>query len=172
MSTTKKVSNRFKVWDWVSFRYGVKDMIAQVVEERGPLGRNRRHLYRVCIARDGGEPDSFELPEDELQAVAKPDKDAVINYLKEGGLVAILRSNLGGGIDQPKVWLTYTPRGRLTHTFVPQRGMVGGAIVPFFALHEDRVFVGKKEDVANFLASFGLNRAEAELVIAAVGTAP
>ncbi len=81
-------------------------------------------------------------------------------------------TDLGGGKDQPKVWLTYTPRGRVTHTFVRERGMVGGASVPFFALHEDRVFVGKKEVVAKFLASFGLNRAEAEQVIAAVGTAP
>lgn len=172
MSATKKATGRFKVWDWVSFRYGAKDLIAQVVEERGPLGKNRRHLYRVSVAGDGGEPDSFEMPEDEMEAVSVPDKDAIISYLKDGGLVAILRSNLGGGIDQQRAWLTYTPRGRVTHTFVPERGMLGGAAVPFFALHEDKVFAGKEQNVASFLASFGLNRAEAEQVISAVGTAP
>ncbi len=172
MSTTKKASNLFKAGDWVSFRYGTTDVMAQVIEARGPLGSNHRHIYRVGIARDADEPDAFELPEDELKPVFPPDKDSVIKHLEEGGLVAILRSNLGGGVNQPRAWLAYTPRGRVTHTFVPERGMLGGAIVPFFALHENKVFAGKEEAVAKFLASFGLNHAEAKQVIASVGTAP
>ena len=172
MSTTKKASNRFKVGDWVSFQYGTADVMAQVIETRGPLGRNHRHIYRIAIARDADEPDAFEMPEDELERVSPPDKDSVIKYLSEGGLVEILRSNLGGSKDEPKAWLTYTPRGRVTHTFVPERGMLGGATVPFFALHERKVFAGKKDQVTSFLASFGLDCAEAEQVIAAVGTGP
>jgi len=54
----------------------------------------------------------------------------------------------------------------------PQRGVLGGAKVPYFALHETKVFAGKEEQVIDFLASFGLTRHEAEEVIAAVGTAP
>jgi hypothetical protein len=171
MSTIKKGPNRFKVWDWVSFRYGAENLIAQVIEARGPLGMNRRRLYRVRVARDIGDPDSFELPEDELEAASIPDREAVIEYMKRGGLVAILRSNLSGGKNQPNVWLTYTPRGSVTHTFIPERGVLGGATVPFSALHEGKVFAGKEEEVADFLTDFGLNRADAKLVLAAVGLA-
>jgi hypothetical protein len=172
MSTSTKASNRFKVWDWVSFHYGVGSLMAQVVEQRGPLGRNQRELYRVRVVREIGEPDEFELPEDELQSASVPDHGAVIDYLKGGGLVAILRANLNGGANQPRVWLTYTPRGSVTHTFDSERGILGGATVPFFALHEGRIFAGKEKDVVEFLASFGLDRAEAELLITTVGTAP
>ena len=170
MSTGMKASNRFKVWDWVSFQYGVGRLIAQVIETRGPLGRNHRELYRVRVVRDGGEPDEFELPEEELQAAFLPDKEAVIGYLKDGGLLEILRANLTGGANQPRVWLSYTPRGAVTHTFLPERGIVGGAAVPFFAPYEDKVFAGKEKEVADFLGSFGLNCAEAQRVIATVGS--
>jgi hypothetical protein len=44
--------------------------------------------------------------------------------------------------------------------------------VPFFALHEAKVFTGKVEEVVGFLESFGLSRAEAEEIVGAVGTAP
>jgi hypothetical protein len=172
MNATQKKATRFKVGDWVSFLYGTKNLIAQVMEERGPLGMNRRHLYRIRVPRDNGEPDAFEMPEDELEAASPPNKEAIIRYLKEGGLVAILRANLGGGRRQPKAWLTYTPRGAVSHTFSPECGVVGGVTVPFFALHEEKVFVGKENEVIGFLASLGLNRAEAEEVVAAVGTAP
>src|SRR5947209_3027980 len=118
MSAIRKKNGRFKVGDWVAFPYGNKDLIAQVVEERGPLGINRRHLYRILVPRESGEPDSFEMPEDELAAAAPPDKAAIIQYLKEGGLVEMLQSNLSAGRDQPRVWLTYTPRGQISHTFI------------------------------------------------------
>ncbi|MHB1423858.1 MAG: hypothetical protein ACYC3I_11815 [Gemmataceae bacterium] len=173
MRTTKKETARFHVGDWVSFPYGTKNLIAQIAEIRGALGINRRFLYRIRVADDNGELDSFEMPEDEMEAVSAPDKDAIINYLKEGGLVEILRANLGGGRQHPKVWLTYTPRGGLTHTFLAERGVVGGTPVPFFALHEGRaVFSAKKEEVAAFLTSFGISRTEADVIIAAVGMAP
>src|SRR6266849_3466680 len=105
MSTTKKNNGRFKVGDWVAFPYGNKNLIAQVVEARGPLGINRRHLYRILVPREFDEPDSFEMPEDELAAAAPPDKPAIIQYLKGGGLEEMLRSHLSGGREQPKVWL-------------------------------------------------------------------
>ena len=66
----------------------------------------------------------------------------------------------------------HTTRGEVTHTFDAQRGVLGGASVPFFALHEDRVFAGKEAQVIEFLANFGLSRGEAEEVVASVGTGP
>jgi hypothetical protein len=172
MNTTRRERGRFKVGEWVAFPYGTRNLIAQVVEARGPLGVKGRHLYRIRVAREFGEPDSFEMPEDELEPASLPDKAAIIKYMKEGGLLAMLRANLSGGRDQPKAWLTYTPRGEVAHTFSAERGVVGGATIPFFALHEGRVFTGKVEEIIAFLASFGLNRAEAQEVIEVIGTAP
>lgn len=171
MSTTNRARPRFKVGDWVSFPFGAGKAFAQVTEDRGPLGVRRRRLYGVRVEREYTEPDSFEMPEEDMEAVPPPDKAAVMQFLKEGGLVSILRSNLGVR-DHPKVWLTYKPRGGITHTFLPERGVVGGAAVPYFALHEDKVFAGKQNEALTFLESFGLSRPEAKEVVAAVGTAP
>ncbi|HUY34020.1 MAG TPA: hypothetical protein VMV69_14830 [Pirellulales bacterium] len=172
MSVALKKTQRFKVGNWVSFPWGTGKMFSQVIEERGSLGVNGRHLYRIRFERGDDEYESFEMPDDDLDPVAPPDNPAVMRYLKEGGLVAILQSNLGGGRNQPKAWLTYTSRGDITHTFDAQRGVIGGAAVPFFALHEDRVFAGKKGQVIEFLAGFGLSRSDAEDVVAKVGTGP
>lgn len=172
MIAARKERKRFHVGDWVAFRFGTSDLFAQVAEERGPLGINRRQLYRIQVDRDGDEPDSFELPEDELRAAAPPDKTAIVSYLASGGLVKILQSNLNGGREQPKVWLTFSPRGEVSHTFVPERGIVGGAPVPFFALHEGKVFKGKESDVAHFLGGFQLNRDEVDSILKRVGMAP
>jgi hypothetical protein len=160
------------VGDWVTFLYGSGNVFAQVIEDRGPLGVNRRRLYGVRLDRGAEEPDFIEIPEDDLRAAALPDREAVMRYFSEGGLVSILRANLSGGRNQPRAWLAFTPRGDPTHTFAQERGVVGGARVPFFALHEDRVFTGKRDEVVSFLMSFGLTRREAEEVISTVGTAP
>src|SRR5216110_3139550 len=172
MNATKNKRGRFKVGDWVAFPYGTRNLVAQVVEARGPLGIHRRHLYRILVAGESTEPDSFEMPEDELAAATPPDSAAIAKYLTEGGLVAILRSHLGGGQNPPKVWLTYTARGDVIHTFVAERGVVGGATVPFFALQGGNVFTDKQDQVVDFLTSFGLTQPEAQEVVARVGTAP
>ena len=44
-------------------------------------------------------------------------------------------------------------------------------MVPYFALHETKVYAGKQERVVEFLTNFGLTRPEAEDVVHAVGTA-
>jgi hypothetical protein len=162
---------RFKVGDWVSFPSIFRNKLAQVIEERGPLGVKGRHIYRIRIA-DETELEAFEMPEDELQPVPPPDKTAVMKYLKEGGLEAILRSNFAAEPKQPKVWLTYTREGDLTPTSLAMYGVVGGGRVPYFALHTGLAFTGKPEEVLAFLGSFGLTRSEAEEVLATVGTAP
>jgi hypothetical protein len=172
MKTSRKQAGQFRVGDWVSFRYGPRSVVAQVVETRGPLGVNQRPLYRIQLSREASEPDSFEMPEDELNAAAPPDREAVVQYLTEGGLVAILRSNLAGGRNPPRVWLTFTPQGEVTHTLTAELGVIGGETVPFFALQENRVFTAKKDEVIGFLTSFGLTRNDAVAVVAAVGTAP
>jgi len=172
MKVKKTHPLRFKVGDWVSFLYPVDPVFAQVIEDHGPLGTNGRHMYRIRLDLAYTEPDMFDIPEEELEAVPLPDKATIMQFLKEGGLIAILQSNLIRGANPPQAWLSYTRTGSLTHTLSQQRGVLGGAAVPYFALLEDKVYTGKQEHVLDFLASFGLKRDEAKEVIEAVGTAP
>jgi hypothetical protein len=172
MSARRNATRRFRVGDWVSMPGATSRAFAQIIEDRGPIGVNGRRLYRVRYDINPEEPHLFEMPEDELEPTVPPDRAAVIRYLKGGGLLDILRSNLGGGPNQPRAWLTFTSEGDATHTFDASRGVLGGKTVPFFGLHEYKVFTGKREQVIDFLMSFGLTRAEAEDIIQAVGTAP
>jgi hypothetical protein len=171
MSTASRQAPRFGVGDWVSFRYGLRRVWAQVIEDRGPLGVNRRRLYRIRVGDESGESVAFEVPEDDLTPI-EPDRARVIEYLKGGGLIAILRLNLGGGRSRPRVWLSVDSNGQLTHTFDSERGLVGGDIIPLFALQGEQIFTPKAEEVIGFLSNFELTRPEAEDVVRSVGTAP
>jgi hypothetical protein len=162
---------KFRLGDWVTFRYGVRPVFAQIIEDRGPLGANRRRLYRIRFDQELNEPADFEMPEDEVEK-AVPDKAAILRYLKQGGLVEILHTNLRGGKVQPPVWLAFNPIGEISYTLDALRRCLGtGAVVPFWALHENKVLLPKKEAVLDLLAGFGLTREEAEEVVGAVGTA-
>ena len=171
MNSTRSQSPRFKVGDWASFRYGSRQVWAQIIEDRGPIGVNRRRLYRVRIGDEQTEDVTFEVPDDELAPIEQ-NRAKMIDYLKNGGLVSILRSNLGGCRDQPKVWLSFNTHGNLTHTFIAARGFAGGKTVPFFALQGNQIFAPKSDEVIAFLSEFGLTRAEAEDVIQSIGSYP
>lgn len=178
MSTPKKKVS-FRVGDRVRIDFGRRKLTGVVVEDRGPLGVHGRRLYQVDLPMDPDEPMTVELPEDEMELIPpgtddkQPlDKQKVTDYLIYGGLVSILQSNLSGGKNQPRAWLCRDQLGNVTHTFIPERGIVGGQLVPFFALHEDKVFAPKLDSVLSFLQGFGLNRQEAEKVVSEVGTAP
>jgi hypothetical protein len=176
MSTTRKLAARYKVGEWVSFLYGTRRVWAQIIEDRGSLGVGGRRIYRIRLGDEptgegAEEPLAFELPEDDLVA-ARPEPAAVIKYLKDGGLLAILQSNLGGGRPNPRAWLTFDPQGRIVHTFNKHRGLIGGELVPFFALQGYHVFTPKVDEVIEFLSRFGLSRSDAQQVIQAVGTSP
>lgn len=178
MSVTHGQSG-FRVGDRVAVELGRRRLTGVVVEDRGAIGPQGRRLFQVDIPMDPFEPMRVELPEDEMEAIppdtaaARPlDHESVIDYLTSGGLIAILRSNLVGGKNQPRVWLCLDQLGNLTHTFIPERGVIGGQVVPFWAVHDDKVFSPKWDTVLSFLESFGLNRHEAETVVSEIGTAP
>jgi hypothetical protein len=150
-----------------------------IVEDRGPIGAHGRHLFQVDFPMDPLEPMSVELPQDEIEAIppgteeTQPiDKQKIMDYLVHGGLISILRSNLSGGKNQPRVWLCLDQLGNVTHTFVPERGVIGGQLVPFWAVQDGKVFTPKRDDVLSFVESFDLNRQEAGKVVSEVGTAP
>ena len=173
MSTVNSKRPKFRVGDWVMLEFGVRPAFALIIEDRGPLGVNGRHLYRIRLERSYTEPDYFELAEEDMEKVV-PDKAAVMQYLKQGGLAELLQTNLRDGEKPPRVWLTFTPLGQLTPTLNPGLKATGkGTPAPFFAVLKNKVYAPDKEKVVEYLmTSFGLTQEEAEDVVHAVGTAP
>lgn len=177
MASSQMSKSRLQIGDRVSFQFGRHTIQGIIVEDRGPVGADRQHFYRVQVFMDPDEPMFIELSEDEMSHVPAPEasrrvrKDEILGYLKAGGLIAILRTNTGGR-NPPRVWLCRDNLGNITHTFVPERGLIGGRVPPFLAYHFDKVFKPRREEVIDFLTSFGLNRSDAEDVVREVGTAP
>jgi hypothetical protein len=173
MSTVKTKRPKFRWGDWVRFPYGGRTAFAQIIEYGEPLGVNGHYLYRIRLDQSFTEPDKFMMPEDEMEK-AVPAKTAILQYLKQGGLVDLLQTNLRDGKNPPRVWLTFTPRGELTHTLNLGLRVTGkGTPAPFFAVLKTKVYAPDKAKVIEYLTtSFGLTPEEAEDVVQAVGTAP
>jgi hypothetical protein len=178
MTVKSKSDSSFHVGDQVWLPLGVRKVPGVIVEDRGPIGVGGRRLFVISVPDDPFEPTSHTRGEDEIELVdpkeleQSVDKHAAIEYLKNGGLISILRSNLSGGTNQPHVWLCRDSFGNITHTFVEERGVVGGLRVPFAAVYDNKVFTPMKEQVVAFLKSFTLDENNAREVIRAVGTAP
>lgn len=174
-----KNENRIAIGDQVQFTLGTSLAQGVVVDDRGPIGAGKVHIFRVSVSNDPYDDEVFEMPEDEIEVVNRDASqgtairvDEAIEYLERGGLVHILRAGMSGGKAQPRAWLCRDSLGNVTHTFSPERGRLGGAVVPFFALHDSRVFTPKREDVRSFIGAFGLNDDAVEQVLGSVGTAP
>jgi hypothetical protein len=58
---------RFRTGDWVSFLYGTRRLLVQVIEDRGPIGVRGRRLYGVRLDNHLEEPATSEIPEDDLE---------------------------------------------------------------------------------------------------------
>ncbi len=167
----KPAAPRYGIGDVVGFQDGAHRAVGRVLEPRGPLGVNRRHIYRLRVLTGADEPVEFEMPEDELEPAA-PARAEVREYLATGGLVDMLSRNLSVGPKPTRVWLTYNPIGALTHTFLAEDGLLGGAIPPSFTLNDaSRILEQKQGVVFDFLNTFGLNRTDAEEVVRRIGTA-
>ncbi len=168
----------FQVGDQVRFDFGRRKVTGVIVEDRGPIGVGGRRLFGIEIPLDPDEPMKLELPEEEIEAIvpgseAPPsiEKKKAIAYLSNGGLYSMLLENMAGGRNQPRAWLCLDTLGNITHTYYPERGVIGGQVIPSGAMREGRVFAPKRDVVATFLESFGLTHQEAERVISEVGTA-
>lgn len=177
--------------DWVSFLYGGQWLVGQVLDQPSPGGSPHR-LYRISL--DPAEPNAYELaaafdeglgPEaslgprtlqfkdEQLEPAPLPDKAAICTYLRYGGLLAMLDANLVPDRPLRQAWITFAHESwRLAHTFTADRGIVGGATVPFSAVRDNKVLDSKKQEVIEFLTSFGLSAADAEDVLHDVGTVP
>lgn len=65
---------RFRVGDRVRILHGFRGVIAEVVEDRGPIGVRGRRLYGVKFRVDEWNEHTTELPEESLEPVeAGPD---------------------------------------------------------------------------------------------------
>jgi hypothetical protein len=164
------------VGDNVCFVFGTTPIQGVVVDDRGPIGADHVRIYAVRIPNEPFDDYVIEMPGDELDlAVASTDpipEANVVDYLEHGGLVQILKSNSADGANRPQVWLVRDSLGNVVHTFHAEHGLVGGAVAPFFALHGNRIFTPKQQEVIDFLESFGLSVENAERVVRTVGTAP
>jgi hypothetical protein len=176
MSSQPTETAPFRVGDRVTVPFGPRRLRGFIVEDRGRAGAGGRRLFRVRVPMEPSEPVSLEVPVEELQVDEAPadlNKSDILDYLKRGGLVAILLSNRSGGKNQPRVWLCADSYGHVTHTFTEELGQIGGRPVPFQALHENsKVFSPRKDEVISFLGGFDLTRREAESVVRSVGTSP
>lgn len=171
----------FRVGDRVTFLWGARPGHGVVVEDRGAIGYQRRRLYRIRldadIDDDPDEPRYTEVPEEEMQPEEPSpppvlEKARVIQYFKNGGLIAILMQNFLDIHPQPKVWLGFDSLNNVRHTFRGEMGIVGGVIVPLAAVEGMKVLADKRDEVLAFLQSFGLTPAEARDVLQTVGTTP
>src|SRR5262245_51462336 len=76
MPAEKQRIGRFRVGDWVTYLYGPSLALAQVVEDRGPLGGGGRRVLRVRVDQKDVEPTFTEVPEEELEPATEADRTA------------------------------------------------------------------------------------------------
>jgi hypothetical protein len=60
---------KFRVGQKVRMKHGFRGMIAEVIEDRGPIGFRGRRLYGVKFRVDPWNEHTTELPEESLEAV-------------------------------------------------------------------------------------------------------
>lgn len=174
-------STDFKVGDrvWVPIPLG--RACGTVIEDRGHLGRGGRKLFYVTVPNHPYTAETYLLGEDQMEHLTKAeetelyetlDRDAIKQFLIEGGLVSILGRN-----SPEPVWLRRGPQGDLTYTYIEGYSATGGEIPPMGALQGDslhgrKIFAPKRDAVNRFVTSFGLSDKDADEVIQRIGVAP
>jgi hypothetical protein len=108
MSRVKHQPARFRVGTWVSLLYGPRTVLAQVVEDRGPIGWRGRRLYGIRIDQGLGEPVTLEMPEEELQPASE---DEVDRWRSQGSVAThqtvTYNESEKDEYGMPKVWYHY-----------------------------------------------------------------
>jgi len=177
MKSEPQQNGEIRVGDRVRVPYVRGTISGVVIEDLGPMSKSSRRLMRVEIPQDPDDPAVWSAFDDELELEppSEPiplDKAEVIEFLKVGGLISILKPAESGKKQQLCVWLCRDNLGGVTYTFNPDRGILGGAGIPYMMLHENtKVFAREVERVVAFLRHFDLTEEEARDVVKAVGIA-
>jgi hypothetical protein len=75
MKKTKEPVPRFRVGDWVSFLFGADHPVAQIVEDRGPIGYKGRRLYTIRWRVSPDLTQTFDFPEENLEPASASDHE-------------------------------------------------------------------------------------------------
>jgi hypothetical protein len=67
MRSATKSKPRFRVGEWVSYRYITARVLAQIIEDRGLLGYRGRRLYEVRLDRIQPYPSTTPVPEEDME---------------------------------------------------------------------------------------------------------
>jgi hypothetical protein len=67
MSSVAKLVPLFRLGDWVCFLVGFRKVLAQIVEDRGPVGMQGRRLYQLQIDQNDDGGTAIEVPEADLE---------------------------------------------------------------------------------------------------------
>lgn len=71
MPEPSQTQNMFHVGERVLLHIGRHDLLATITEDRGPLGPDGGHVFRVAVLYALSEdPSEFEVPASSLRAVA------------------------------------------------------------------------------------------------------
>jgi hypothetical protein len=169
---------RFRVGDRVQFDLWGGKTWGIITGDRGIVGHNGTRWYTISVPMDPDDPEMQVMGEEELEpdtiSRVPLEKSEILDFLKGGGLFRILLANNDFPLEYPLVWLGRDHHGRITHTFAPRRGLIGGQMIPDSALVRPgrRIHARKKDEVAAYLLGFGLTPEEAEDVIQSLGVAP
>jgi hypothetical protein len=106
MKKVKERPARFHVGDWVSFEYGPRRVVAQIVEDHGPIGVNGRRLYDVRLKVSPEAIFTFAMPEGYLEPAVATDKGI-------GAYLNIRASRRGEGSKKLKPVKESPPRFRV-----------------------------------------------------------
>jgi hypothetical protein len=91
----------------------------------------------------------------------------LVDYFADGSLINILQTSNG------PVWVTLRADGSYHYGFGRESSSsVGGQPVPLGTVHKEKIFLPEKEQVIEYLQTFGLSKADAELVVLRIGTEP
>ena len=71
MAKSPRQNSALQVGTKVKLNFGGREVLATIIEDRGPLGVGRRQLLRVRLdIEDIGEPIEFELPAADVHVAA------------------------------------------------------------------------------------------------------
>ena len=146
MSSAARLVPRFRPGDWVSFLVGFRRVLAQVVEDRGPVGMHGRRLYRLQLEQGEAGERTIEVPETDLEPappiapaeVSRENGFSTQNWPRQAFDVAYRRSK-----DSNVFMASLTP---VTSKTVPPMGLGSGGLEYAGGVNLDRVRVDLEYD--------------------------